>query len=87
MPTAALIPVIDFGRSYGLWLLRNNSSWIQLHPLTAEDTVLADRDGDGTDEIVVDFGAQDGLWQYANHGTWTQLHALSPGVIAAGRFQ
>ncbi len=77
---------MDFGTQYGVWTLRNDTSWASLHPFSTEGIVLADRDRNGKDEVVIDFGATLGLWQYANDSAWSQLHAISPAGAVAGRF-
>ena len=78
--------VLDFGPSIGLWTFRNNSTWLSLHPLSAETFTLANRDGTGRDEILIDFGATYGLWQLSNDTSWSQLHPFSPEDLVPGRF-
>jgi hypothetical protein len=75
--------VIDFGSAYGIWILRNGTTWSILHTLTSANILTADLDGNGTAEVIVSFGAA-GLWRYVNNAGWIQLHAVSPGAIAAG---
>jgi hypothetical protein len=78
--------VVDLGTSQGLWTFRNNSLWLPFHAASAEQILLADRDGSGKDEIVVDFGSVFGVWEYANDAAWRQLHSLSPETMTSGRF-
>jgi hypothetical protein len=54
--------------------------------LAAKAIMLADRGGNGKDEIIIDFGPTYGLWQHANDSVWSQIHALSPLSLAVGRF-
>jgi hypothetical protein len=70
--------LVDFGAAYGEWILNYGVSWTQLHPVSPEEVVTGDLDGNGVDEIVIDFGPSYGVWVRMNNTSWVQLHALSP---------
>jgi hypothetical protein len=57
-----------------------------LHGFTSEGLLLADLDGNGTDDAVIDFGPGVGLWAHINRTTWSLVHSLSPEAMVAGRF-
>jgi hypothetical protein len=73
--------VIDYGAPYGIW--RSNT---QIHPLSADSIVLADRTSNGIDEIIIDFGPGIGLWVLTDLTAWSHLHGLSPVAVVAGHF-
>jgi hypothetical protein len=76
--------IIDFGASYGIWVLNYGVGYTQLHPVSPEQTVTGDLDGNGIDEIIIDFGAAYGVYARMNNTSWVQLHALSPTRMATG---
>ena len=47
--------MVDFGNPYGIWIWRNNASWVQLHVLTANHMAVGDLDRNGQDEVIIDF--------------------------------
>ena len=77
---------IAFGTQFGIWALRNRTTWAFLHPLSSKGLLLADVDGNGIDDVMIDFGPGIGLWGYLNNSTWGQVHGLSPAAMTAGRF-
>ena len=76
--------IIDFGPSLGIWVRRNDSSWFQLHTISAEAMVTGDMDGNGQDEVIIDFGPSFGIWVRLNDSSWFQLHGLSAEAMATG---
>ena len=76
--------VIDFGASFGVWVLHNGTTWAQLHTLTTEGITTGDLDGNGHDEVIIDFGGL-GVWSYEDLGGWQQVHTFNPKTIVTGR--
>jgi len=68
--------VVDFG-SAGLWALKNNASWQQIHPYNPVSVTAGDLDGNGQSDLVVDFGSGVGLFIYFNDAQWTRLHSYT----------
>ncbi len=66
--------VFDFF-NYGIWLWNNNDPlpWSQIHPLSSEQIVSADLDGNDISDLVMNFGTL-GLWVWMNNQPWVQLH-------------
>src|SRR5262245_17015492 len=75
--------VVAFGPGQGLWTLYDGQTWAQLHPISPEQTVVADLDGNGIDDGVINFGGAHGLWVRFNDASWVRLHPLSPNFIVA----
>ncbi len=46
---------VNFGPGVGVWALRQ-TSWTQVHGLSAEKMATGDLDGNGLDDLVFDFG-------------------------------
>ncbi len=76
--------IVDFG-AVGLWFWSGGASWTQWSGADAEFMIVADTDGNGTDEGGVDFGAL-GLWLKDFTGGWTQLSGVNPEYLVAGDF-
>ncbi len=76
--------IIDFGPSFGIWVRKNDSIWVQLVDLSPEAMVTGDMDGDGKDEVIIDFGPSFGIWVRKNDSIWVQWHSLSPEAMVTG---
>src|SRR4249920_1479367 len=76
---------VDFG-PYGVWILRDLSTWELLNGLNPEGMVQGDLDGNAVDDLVIDFGPAHGLWAWMNHATWTRLHPYSTTLMVTGNF-
>jgi len=80
--------IIDFGSPYGIWAWMNNSTWVNLHPLSANSMVTGDMDGNrlsnGLDDVIIDFGSPYGIWAWMNNSTWVNLHSLSANSMITG---
>jgi hypothetical protein len=84
--TAPLIRclLVDFGPTYGVWLLRG-TDWRQVHSFSAKAmTSLSDGSQDG---FIIDFGPGVGIWLYERNADgqefWSQLHDLSADLMVA----
>jgi hypothetical protein len=75
--------VVNFGNSYGTWVLMNNQTWVNLHPLSPVTITAADLDSNGMADLVVNFGDPYGTWRWMNNQTWWKLLDLSPVPITA----
>jgi hypothetical protein len=75
--------VVDFGQSYGLWLLTDASAWSQLHTVSPVHIVTGDLDGNGVDDIVADFGSA-GIWVRRNNAGWSKLNGGTTNRMATG---
>jgi len=73
--------VIDFGDAYGIWIWNNNTSWSQLHTISAKSIISTDLDNNGQKDLVIDFGDAYGIWTYNNNTSWRQLHTISAKSI------
>ena len=76
--------MIDFGASFGVWVLQNGTTWWQLHTFTSEGITIGDLDGNGHDEVIIDFGGV-GVWSFEDLGGWQQVHTFNPKTIVTGR--
>jgi hypothetical protein len=76
--------VVDFGAPYGIWMLRDLSTWELVTGLDAELITAGDVDGNGLDDLVIDFGPALGLWNWLNRTTWEQVHPYSARRMATG---
>ncbi len=83
-PTGTADIAVDFGPSYGLWLLSADSRWRLLHGISPAAMVTGDLDGNGRDDLVVDFGPSVGVFAWMNHATWVWLHPFSPTQMVTG---
>ena len=68
----------------GIWVFRNRTTWLQLHPQRAQAMVVGDFDGDGRDEIAIGFANGYGTWMYRDGRAWLSIHSVSAARIAAG---
>ena len=76
--------VINYGPGHGIWILMNNSTWIQLHTLSPDTVTTGDIDGSGQDDVIIDYGPGHGIWILMNNSTWIKLHTLSPETVTTG---
>src|SRR6185503_11422714 len=73
--------LVDFGPASGIWTLYDGAAWTQLHPISPENMITGDLDGNGIDDVVIDFGSVHGLWVHLNGASWVQLHVSSPTAM------
>ncbi len=79
--------IIDFGPGFGIWIWMNNTSWIQLHPISPEHIITGDLDNNGQDDIIIDFGSNviPSLWIWMNNSFWDQLYIrVLPKIMTTG---
>jgi immune inhibitor A len=76
--------IIDFDSPNGIWGWLNNSSWAQMHEISAESMVTGDMDGNGQDEVVIDFGDQYGILVWMNNSSWAKMHEISAESMVTG---
>ena len=74
--------ILDFPGA-GVWILLDNTSWIQLHTANVTAITTGDIDGNGQSEVILDFPAF-GTWIHLNNSSWVQLHPLSPTQLTTG---
>jgi hypothetical protein len=70
--------LVDFGATYGEWMLIYGAGWAHLHNGSPEEVVAGDMDGNGVEEIILDFGPSYGVWVRSNNSSWVHLHNQSP---------
>ena len=65
-------------------MYRNNTTWSQLHGLSAKHIATGYLDTTRHVDLVIDFGAGVGIWAYINNASWSRLHGLtSEGLVLA----
>jgi hypothetical protein len=70
---------------YGVWIWRNNTEWVSLHPQNTLVLAAGTLDANGTaDLVMVSPGA--GLYAFMNGTTFVLLHPLEAQAVAVGRF-
>lgn len=83
-PTGAADIVADFGPEHGLWMLRADNQWQQVHWFSSVAMTTGDLDGNHEDDLVVNFGPNVGVWAWMNHAAWRFIHPFSPSQMVTG---
>lgn len=75
--------LVDFGAPSGIWLRRNDTTWVQVHGTPSRLLANGDVDGNGKSDPLIDFGPPYGLWLWMNGASWRQIHSASAESITA----
>ena len=75
--------LVDFGGSIGLWLRRNDSTWLQVHSVSAGPMAAGEVDNNGRSDVLIDLGGSNGLWTWKNGSTWAKVHNSAAAQIVA----
>ena len=73
---------IDFG-AFGIWELKNETTWKQINGNTAGAFATGDIDGIGKDAVIVNFAGA-GVWAYKNDTSWAPLNGNQAESITTG---
>ncbi len=58
----------------GLWVFRNNSTWVRLNNLWPDVIATGQMDSNPLDEVIGDFGPGVGVWIWRNDAAWERLN-------------